>query len=176
MRMKALAITSGAVLAAALMPGLASADPGHHGAGAPTSGAPSAAPAVAPQPLARGSLGEFRVRDRATGLRMTVDGPTDLALVKATLPPGGETGWHGHTGPSFVIVESGTMTYVQPRHGGRGGCTEETFAKGAAFPHSSGAHNFVNESEKDAVVFYVAYFVPEAAAPAPVATVRPRGC
>ena len=175
MRMKAIAITSGAVLAAALAPGTASADP-DHGATAPAPTEPPPASAVSSELLARGSLGEFRVRDRGAGLRLSADEPTDLALVSATLAEGGETGWHEHAAWSLVVVKSGTMTLVQPREGGRGGCREDTYSSGMAFAHTSGVHNFVNGSDTEKVEFFVTYFLPQADVPTPVAAAAPWGC
>jgi quercetin dioxygenase-like cupin family protein len=174
MRMKAIAITSGAVLAAALAPGVASADPEHGGRNAPTSAPPPDTPAVTSTELARGSLGEFRVRDRGADVRLSAGQPTDLVLVQATLLPGRETGFHTHAGPSLVIVKEGAMTLVEPRRGNRG-CDEEEFGAGDAFPHPSGAHNFVNGGTAP-VVFFLAYFVPEDDTPAPDPTDVPRGC
>jgi hypothetical protein len=171
--MKAIAITSGAVLAAALAPGTASADPDHGGT-APTE--PASASAVSSQLLARGSLGEFHVQDRGAGLRLSADEPTDLALVSATLAEGGETGWHEHAAWSLVVVKAGTMKLVQPRQGGRGGCREETYSSGMAFAHTSGVHNFVNASDTEKVEFFVTYFLPEADVPTPVAAPAPWGC
>ncbi|TFV66426.1 hypothetical protein E4P40_25420 [Blastococcus sp. CT_GayMR20] len=175
MRMKAIAITSGAVLAAALVPGTASADPDHGGT-APAPAEPPAASDVTSELLARGSLGEFRVRDRGAGLRLSADEPTDLALVSATLAKRGETGWHEHAAWSLVVVESGTMTLVQPRQGGRGGCREDTYSTGMAFAHPSGVHNLVNGSDTEEVKFFVTYFLPEADVPTPVAAATPWGC
>jgi len=173
MRMKAIAIASGAVLAAALVPGTASADPEHHGGSAATP-APPGTPAVSSTELARGSLGEFHVEDRGSDVRLSAGEPTDLVLVQATLLPGRETGWHGHAGPSLVIVKEGAMTLVEPRPENRG-CDREEFSAGDAFAHPTGAHNFVNRGRAP-VTFFLAYFVPEDATPAPVPTDVPRGC
>jgi quercetin dioxygenase-like cupin family protein len=172
--MKAIAITSGAVLAAALAPGIASADPDHDRGSAATTAPPPATPAVTSIELARGSLGEFSVEDRGSDVRLSAGEPTDLVLVQATLLPGRETGWHGHAGPSLVIVKEGAMTLIEPRAENRG-CDKERFGAGDAFAHPSGAHNFVNRGRVP-VTFFLAYFVPEDATQAPVPTDMPRGC
>jgi hypothetical protein len=124
--------------------------------------------------LARGAAGEFRIHEKGTRLRMDARKPTDLALVKATLAPGGSTGWHGHPGPSMVVVKSGTVTMYEPAHDHeadedddddrRRGCAVQSFGPGQAFVHPASVHNFVNESSATAE-FYVAYFVPAGAAP-----------
>lgn len=130
---------------------------------------------VESQLLARGAAGEFRIHDKTMKLKFQAKEPMDLAFVKATLLaptpdspevpglPGGSTGWHGHAGPSLVIVKSGTLTMKEPH---RGRCEAETFGPGEAFVHPAGVHAFVNTGP-DAVEFYIAYFLPEAASPAP---------
>jgi hypothetical protein len=124
--------------------------------------------------LARGAAGEFRIHDKSTRLRMDARKPTDLALVKATLAPGGSTGWHGHPGPSMVVVKSGTVTMHEPApdheadedddDDRRRGCAVQSFGPGQAFVHPASVHTFVNESSATAE-FYVVYFVPAGAAP-----------
>jgi hypothetical protein len=124
--------------------------------------------------LARGAAGEFRIHDKSMRLRMDARKATDVALVKATLAPGGSTGWHGHPGPSIVVVKSGTVTMYEPAHDHetdedddndrRRGCAVQRFGPGQAFVHPASVHNFVNESSAT-VEFYVAYFVPAGAAP-----------
>jgi hypothetical protein len=124
--------------------------------------------------LARGAAGEFRIHQKSMHLRMDARKATDVALVKATLAPGGSTGWHGHPGPSIVVVKSGTLTMYEPAHDHKTDadddddrsreCTVQSFGPGQAFVHPASVHNFVNESPGTAE-FYVAYFVPAGAAP-----------
>jgi hypothetical protein len=136
--------------------------------------APSSAPlAVASLLLARGSAGEFMVGEE--GIRLGATDPTDLALVQATLAPHSATGPHEHAGPSMVVVERGTLRMVEFEHGGHGGCTEQTYGPGTAFVHPSDGHDFVNDTA-DPVVFYVVYFLPEGASPAPIPVDAPHDC
>jgi hypothetical protein len=127
------------------------------------------------QLLARGAAGEFRIHEKSMGLRMDARKATDVALVGATLDPGGSTGWHGHPGPSIVIVKSGTVTMYEPAHHKkahedddgrehRQGCAVQSFGPGQAFLHSASVHNFVNSGQGTAE-FYVTYLVPADAAP-----------
>jgi hypothetical protein len=130
------------------------------------------------QLLARGAAGEFRIHDRSTGLKIDAKSPTDVALVRATLAPGGSTDWHGHPGPSIVVVNTGTLTMYEPTHddhgddgddddtSGRrhGGCSVQTFGPGRAFVHPEHVHNFVNHTSAP-VEFYVVYLVPAGATP-----------
>ena len=122
--------------------------------------------------LARGAAGQFRIHDESMGLKMEARRDTDVAVVKATLAPGGTTGWHGHPGPSIVIVKTGTLTMREGHQGhhhghDRGGwrrCSEQEFGAGTAFVHPEHEHEFVNDSGV-AVEFYVVYLVPAGATP-----------
>lgn len=82
---------------------------------------------------------------------------SDVAVVRATLAPGGTTDWHGHPGPSVVVVTSGTIRVLEPAPGK--GCVVTDYAAPRAFFHSEGAHNFVNPSNTTAE-FLVTYFAP----------------
>ncbi len=82
---------------------------------------------------------------------------SDLFVVRASLAAGGTTDWHGHTGPSIVIVTSGAIEVTTATPGG--GCSVETYDAGKAFYHSEKAHTFVNRTAASAE-FLVAYFVP----------------
>lgn len=121
--------------------------------------------------LARGAGGEFTIRDKALDFKLRAEKPTDIALVEASLTPGGYTGWHGHPGPSLVVVKSGTLTMYQPRRRdddhdddavAQSKCLVKTFNAGQAFVHPSTVHNFVNEGS-GTLEFYIAYFAPPAA-------------
>jgi hypothetical protein len=139
------------------------------------------------QLLARGAAGEFGIHEKSMRLRLDARRATDVALVRATLDPGGSTGWHGHPGPSIVIVTSGTVTMYEPDHGEgrhhdddghrkhRHGCDVESFGPGQAFVHPASVHNFVN-SGQDTAEFYVGYFVPAGATPLLHDESAPRGC
>jgi hypothetical protein len=151
--------------------------------GAITPGVAGVALATPPTPdgalkselLARGAAGEFRIHDESMGLRMEARQKTDVAVVRATLEPGGSTGWHGHPGPSMVVVKTGALTMREATHrergqqhgigrGGRRRCSEETFPAGSSFVHPEHEHEFVNKTDVVAE-FYVIYLVPAGAAP-----------
>lgn len=112
--------------------------------------------------LARGGARELEIRDRSLDLRLEAEEPTDAAVVRATLEPRGSTGWHGHPGPSLVVVKSGTLTMIQPARGGT--CSIRAFGPGSAFEHPKRVHTFENRTEAP-VEFYVVYLVPAGAAP-----------
>jgi quercetin dioxygenase-like cupin family protein len=143
---------------------------------APATPAASTPPSPAPQAvkselLARGAVGEFAIRDQDAGLLLTAEKPTDLALVKATLVAGGKTGWHTHAGDSIVVVTKGSVTMREP---GDGSCMEHGYTVGQAFAHPRSNHDVVAGPE--GAEFFVAYFLPAGAAPAPVPQPAPTTC
>jgi hypothetical protein len=127
---------------------------------------------LASQLLVRGAAGEFRLADRDMRFFLGAGEPTDIALVRATLQPGGSTGWHTHEGQSMVLVEKGVLTSQQARHRR---CVTKSFGAGKGFEHPEGAHNFVNNGPGE-LVFYVTYFLPAGAAPTPIDAPAPRAC
>jgi hypothetical protein len=127
--------------------------------------------------LARGNAGTFRIHDKSMDLKLHAGQSTDVAVVKATLERGGTTGWHGHPGPSIVIVKSGAVEMREParRHHGdddddehgrdRGpACSVQRFGPGSAFVHPEHEHTFVNVAD-GVTELYVVYMVPAGAAP-----------
>ena len=125
--------------------------------------------------LARGAAGQFRLHDESMGLKMEARRDTDVAVVRATLDPGAHSGWHGHPGPSLVIVKTGDLTMREPRHRDHGHdhkshhagsrrCSEQTFTAGTSFVHPEHEHEFVNNTGVVAE-FYVVYLAPAGAAP-----------
>jgi quercetin dioxygenase-like cupin family protein len=113
------------------------------------------------EPLARGAAGQFAIESKNGQFSVKAGAATDVAIVRATIAPGGFTGWHGHIGPSLVVVKSGTLT-LQMEHQGQ--CMKTDYGAGKSFVHQEDPHNFVNPGPEP-VEFYVAYFVPEGANP-----------
>ena len=113
--------------------------------------------------LARGPLSRHdRIKLVGGLVRQTKPPSSDVAMVRATLDPGGTTGWHDHPGPSVVILATGTLTISETE--GRG-CrvTRVSAAKGQkAFFHPDDVHRFENKGTTVAE-FYITYFAPTAA-------------
>jgi quercetin dioxygenase-like cupin family protein len=78
--------------------------------------------------------------------------PSDVVLTRATLQPGGSTGWHTHPGPVLVVVESGTLTHYDR-------CHARTYRAGQAFKETPRVHMGTNKTSAP-VVLYVTYIVP----------------
>jgi len=61
----------------------------------------------------------------------------DIYVVDTTVPPGGNSGWHTHPGPSIVAVKSGTATVYD---GDDPTCTPVTYPAGTGFVDAGGGH------------------------------------
>jgi hypothetical protein len=157
--------------------------------------APAAGIAMATPPqglrselLVRGGADELHIHDRSLGLHLDAEDPTDVAVVKATIDPGGYTGWHQHPDESIVIVKTGTLTMLEPssRHAsgaydagaavrvGRR-CSVQEFGPGTVFRHPDSVHNFANNTSAP-VEFYVVYLAPAGAALLNDVPTAPREC
>jgi hypothetical protein len=89
-------------------------------------------------------------------------GASHLYVLQNTVTPGGSFGWHSHTGPSLVIVMSGTATQY---HGDDPTCTPSIHPAGTTFVDSgeTTGHLVRNDGTVPLVVTVVR-LVPEGAA------------
>jgi quercetin dioxygenase-like cupin family protein len=128
---------------------------------------------VSATPLARGAGGEFRIKAENFRFKLKAKDATDVALVNVKMAPNGYTGWHGHAGPSLVVVKTGQLAMYTP---GKRACEVSVHGAGTTFVHPEGAHNFVNTAAGE-TEFYIVYFVPAGASPAAIdVTPAPAGC
>jgi quercetin dioxygenase-like cupin family protein len=100
----------------------------------------------------RGDHGAFLAALAAQGKAAS----TEVAVVKASLTADGYTFWHGHPGPSVVVVTAGEITVVEPTP--NGDCASRTYGVGDAFFHGTSNHDFRNEGSVTAE-FTITYFV-----------------
>jgi quercetin dioxygenase-like cupin family protein len=105
-----------------------------------------------------------------------------LAVVKVTINAAGSgscpaeacyTGFHGHSGPSLVVVDSGTLTMYEPLPGGR--CSINDYGPGSVFMHPATSHDFRNETSTPAVIFIV-YFLAGTSWPQTPSDTHEGGC
>jgi len=80
-----------------------------------------------------------------------------VVTVSVTVDPLSSIDWHGHPGPSVVVVTGGTLDVTERDAAGR--CATATYAAGAAFYHTLGAHRFTNPNTTP-TTFVVTYFAP----------------
>lgn len=77
-------------------------------------------------------------------VRIIARDPSDVYIVRNTVPPGGYSGWHTHPGPSIVSVVAGTATVYE---GDDPSCTPVTYPAGTGFidPGDNHVHMVRNE-------------------------------
>src|SRR5437667_12900588 len=63
-------------------------------------------------------------------LKTKVKGDSDVYVVQNTFPPGADTGWHTHPGPSLVTVTAGTITAYEAD---APNCTPKIYNTGDSF-------------------------------------------
>jgi quercetin dioxygenase-like cupin family protein len=74
----------------------------------------------------------------------------EVTMLKVTIPPGKETGWHKHTFPVFAYVIDGTLSVEF-----KGGKKRE-FTKGSSFAEVINTlHNGRNECKEDLVLLAI---------------------
>lgn len=61
-------------------------------------------------------------------------------------PPGDQANWHYHPGPTYVIVQSGTLTFY--RHTAHGCARTDYHAGQTAFEPAGQIHNVINRTKK----------------------------
>ena len=96
----------------------------------------------------------------------------DIAVQTILFPPGAASGWHTHTGPVFIQVKSGTMTFYQYDDPS---CTPQVRTQGQGFL-DLGEHPHIAVNRSDAPAEnVVTYFAPPGAALKMMAT-QPPNC
>jgi quercetin dioxygenase-like cupin family protein len=89
--------------------------------------------------------------------RINTKGTSDLYVLQNTIAPGGTFGWHGHPGPSLVIVKSGTATFYMADDPT---CSPHVVQAGSGFvDNGHDTHVVRNEGSVDLVTVVVS-FVP----------------
>ena len=89
--------------------------------------------ATPPKGVTRTDLGRSTIAEPITA---KAEGSSDLVMHRVTIQPGATNGWHGHPGPVFVTVTSGSFTL---HTGDATGCTSQTFTTGQGFYEPPGA-------------------------------------
>jgi len=90
------------------------------------------------------------------GVMIKTRGPSDAYVRHLTIAPGGDTGWHSHPGPVFVLVTAGTVTMFHSDDLD----SPNVFPAGTGFVEGPGdVHNAVNEGDTN-VELVVLFLVP----------------
>jgi quercetin dioxygenase-like cupin family protein len=91
-------------------------------------GAASATPGVGitRTVLAQATVDPFHVQSDET--KMYAKNRADIVTQQVTVAVGGDTGWHIHFGPAFILVKSGTFALTHAN-----GCETRTYQAGEGF-------------------------------------------
>jgi len=151
-RMRAMAVSSSVMLAAALVVLAVATTPA---AATPATGVTSLA-------IAQGSFLDIDTKVKTGDWKadLLTKGASDLFVLQNTIQPGGSFGWHSHPGPSLVIVKSGTATLY---FGADPSCTPHVVTAGNGFVDSGGDVHVVRNEGSEALVTIVTSLVPQGA-------------
>ena len=107
-------------------------------------------------------LGEIHVvqENPIYGAMIKTRGLSDAVVRTLTIAPGGDTGWHSHPGPVFVLVTAGTGSFY---HAADPTFTPAVYPAGSGFVEAGGdVHIFRNEGGVD-LELTVLFLVPHGA-------------
>ena len=76
--------------------------------------------------LAQSTVDPFQVG--SDEIHMNALNRADIVTQQVTVAPGGDTGWHTHWGPAFILVKSGTFSLTQAT-----GCETHVYQAGQGF-------------------------------------------
>lgn len=80
-----------------------------------------------------------------------------VVTVSVVVDPLSSIDWHGHPGPSVVVVTAGTIEVTERAPSGR--CETVAYGTNTAFYHTSSSHRFTNPIDTPST-FVVTYFAP----------------
>ena len=119
--------------------------------------------------VARGAFVEpvdlkFKLQQERGNKVINVKDAAQTVVQQIQLAAGGQTGWHTHHGPVVVVVQSGTVTLLEPH---RGTCQERTYTAGQSFvdPGQCHVHLARNEGGQAAELWATYFDVPTGASP-----------
>lgn len=121
---------------------------------APAQGTPASG--FSTEQLAKGVYDAMRLtaeKDGKWDLSLKTKDVSDVYVVRNTITPGGQSGWHTHPGPSLITVTAGEIKVYE----GDGLCQPTTYGVGdGAIDLGSGhLHNIKNEGSSNAVTVVV---------------------
>ena len=106
--------------------------------------------------VVRSSATAFDLHDKSQKLNLQAKDPIHVDIRQVTMTANEVIGWHGHAGPSLLVVKSGSLVVSQPDGDA---CNVETYEAGAAFVHAEDAHSF--RAGSSGADFYIVYLIPE---------------
>lgn len=121
--------------------------------------------------LVRSNATGIDLHDKSQKLKLQAKDPIHVDIRQVTMSAGEIIGWHGHAGPSLLVVKTGSLTVTQAADTG---CDVQTYEQGAAFVHGEDPHSF--RAGSSGAELYIVYLLPQDALPAPTAAVQPASC
>jgi quercetin dioxygenase-like cupin family protein len=116
---------------------------------------------------------QLRLKDGHGTNVIKASDPSNIVTTKVTVQPGAQIPWHTHSGPVFVTIAAGELTYVSSD-----GCGSRRYPTGTAFvdPGHGHVHTAYN-SGKVVTVFYATFFeAPSGTTPLSIPADAPAGC
>jgi len=123
--------------------------------------------------LSLGRFGEMRIN---TGdVKLKTKGDSDVYVVRNTVVPGGQSGWHYHPGPSLITVVQGTATFYDSDDPT---CTPRVFPAGSGIIDDSvdASHVHLLRNEGTTNLITVTMQIVPAGAPRRVDAPAPGNC
>jgi quercetin dioxygenase-like cupin family protein len=80
--------------------------------------------------------------------------PQDVVMRQITISPGGDTGWHFHPGPTFIVVIQGTLSFYQ---GNDPTCTAARYSAGQGFVEAPGDVHIARNEGTQTVIAEVTF-------------------
>lgn len=116
---------------------------------------------------------QFRLKDGSATKVIKASNPSNIVTTKVTVQPGAQIPWHTHSGPVFVTIVQGELTYVSSE-----GCTSHRYPAGTAFidPGHGHVHTAVNFGNAEAMFYATFLEAPSGTAPLSIPAQPPAGC
>jgi quercetin dioxygenase-like cupin family protein len=115
------------------------------------------------------AIAELARADNLEPFELDAQGDNDVIFLKATIEPGGTTGWHSHPGMEIAIVKAGVLTVYDAE------CVPRTVTAGhGRVQHAKTIHLGRNEGAEP-VELYATFVVPDGS-PVRIDEKQPEGC
>jgi quercetin dioxygenase-like cupin family protein len=111
-------------------------------------------------------------QSRKYGVMIKTRGLSDAYVVRNSIAPGGNTGWHSHPGPVFVLVTAGTATNYDADDPT---LTPTVYRAGTGFVDAGGGHVHIVRNEGDTDLELVVFFLVPRGAPRRIDEPAPLG-
>jgi len=123
--------------------------------------------------LSLGRFGEMKIN--TDDVKLKTKGDSDVYVVRNTVVPGGQSGWHYHPGPSLITVVQGTATFYD---GDDPTCTPRVFPAGSGVIDDSvdASHVHLLRNEGTTNLITVTMQIVPAGAPRRVDAPAPGNC